>query len=98
VSYKAKSTFSFDGKVYNEGDAVNVTDEVALDVLKRRGHIVEGKGKEAAKPEGELMSETVEKRRFQNDMPEKKEVVVQEKANRVGAAGQKVAKKAAKKK
>lgn len=62
MSYKAKTTFSFDGKVYNEGDAVNVTDETALDVLLRRGHITEGKGKEAPKPEGESLMEKVKER------------------------------------
>jgi hypothetical protein len=45
ADYKAAMTFSFDGKVYNEGDAVNVTDETAIDKLLERGHIAKGKGK-----------------------------------------------------
>lgn len=71
---KATTTFSFDGKVYNEGDAVNITDETALDVLKRRGHIAEGKGKEAPKPEGESLMEKVNERIAAAEKSEQKPV------------------------
>ncbi len=52
---KATVDFSFGDHSYKAGDAVNVTDETALEVLKKRGQVSEGKGKEAAPLEGESM-------------------------------------------
>lgn len=53
-NYKATANFSFEGKPYNEGESVNVTDEVAIEKLLERGQIAKGKGVE---PEAEKVNE-----------------------------------------
>lgn len=93
---KAAIDFSFYDKAYKKGDAVNVTDPIALDVLKKRGHVVEGEGKAAAKPEGESMNEKVETRLAAGKEAEKAFKVPTAKVER--ADNGKAVKKAAKKK
>jgi hypothetical protein len=57
MGYKAKSTFSFAGKPYNEGDSVNITDEDTAEKLKKQGFITEGEGKSAADVEADRQAE-----------------------------------------
>jgi hypothetical protein len=62
MAYKAKIAFSFDGVSYEVGQAVNVTDEVAIQKLTDRGHIVKGEGTEAKPVEGESLMKKAESR------------------------------------
>lgn len=43
-SFKANGNFSFAGKVYQDGQAVNITDEDVIAKLQERGQIVSGQG------------------------------------------------------
>lgn len=70
--------FSFDGRNYRKGEAVKVTDEIALETLKERKHITEGEGTESKsqlafgeQPGETKLSEKVNPERYNNDMPEK---------------------------
>lgn len=45
-NYKAEADFSWDGKPYKKGDAINVTDPVVIEKLLQRKQISKGKGKD----------------------------------------------------
>jgi hypothetical protein len=97
MAYKATTTFSFDGKVYNTGDTITVSDQTAIDVLLKRKHIVEGKGKDPEPEPGERLSDSLEKDRKDAVLVKEKKTVV-EPAKVEKAATGKTIKKTAKKK
>ena len=69
--YKATAEFSFGGTNFYKGDAVNVDEETAK-VLIRRKQIAEGKGKDPeVKAEGISMKETVKDRLAGADVSDK---------------------------
>jgi hypothetical protein len=61
MAYKAKSFFSFGGKVYQEGQEITETNEEALETLEKQGFIAKGEGKPAAEFEQERSDELEKK-------------------------------------
>ena len=57
MAYKAKSYFSFGGKVYQEGQEFTETNEEAIETLEKQGFIAKGEGKPAAEFEQERSDE-----------------------------------------
>jgi hypothetical protein len=61
MAYKAKSYFSFGGKVYQEGQEITETNEEAIETLEKQGFIAKGEGKPAAEFEQERSDELEKK-------------------------------------
>lgn len=82
-SYKATTTFSFNGKNYVEGQEIDITDEDVLAKLEERGQIGSGKGASAAEvkasadAEAAKKSEAADKQRAKEADEREKEFIAQ---------------------